>query len=390
MKSLRKIIFWCHLSVGVIAGLLILFMAATGTLIAFEKQIVDFSEKGMRRVSAPPNTEPLSLETLIEKVKEAKPKAKLSGVAVQSDPALATTINLGRDGILFVNPYTGELLGEGAKNLRAFFKTTTELHRWLALQGKNRDIGKTVTGVGSICFFFLVLSGLFIWLPRGWARQQIKAVTVFKFGLKGHARNFNWHTTIGFWASSIILIVTLTGIIMSFDWASNLLYTVTQTERPERPKPSNNQAAKANNSDKPKLEGDANKAKPEPQQEVPVEVLNNLGTFYLEAKKQAPANWKTMNLRFPTDAKTPVRIFINEGNYWQNSQLSFEQKTAQLISYEPYTSLNLGRKLNSLAHPVHTGEVLGLVGQIVVFFAAIGTGFLIFTGFALAYRRAKS
>ncbi|MBI4850194.1 MAG: PepSY domain-containing protein [Acidobacteria bacterium] len=387
MKLLRKVIFWCHLPVGIIVGLLILFMAITGSLIAFERQIVDLAESKTRTVIAS-NSERLSPQALIVKVKEAKPSTKISGLVIQSDPRLAVTVSLGRDGVLFVNPYTGEILGEGAKNLRAFFKTTTELHRWLALEGKNRDTGKIITGISSISFFFLVLSGLFIWLPRGWTRQQVKAITIFKLGLKGHTRNFNWHNSIGFWASSIIFIVSLTGIVMGFEWASNLLYTVTQTERPDRPKPSNQQPNdKA--SDKTKPENTANKPKPETQQEVPIEVLNNLDAFYLEAQKQAPQNWKVINLRFPTNNKTPMRVFINEGNYWQSSQLSLDQKTAQVISYEPYTKANLGRQLNSLARPVHTGEVLGLSGQIIIFLSAIGTIFLVCTGFLLTYHRFK-
>ncbi len=397
MKLLRKIIFWCHLPLGIIAGLLILFMALTGSLIAFEKQIVDLAEQ--RTVTVPADQPRLSPQTLIAKVKEAKPNAKPSGLVIQSDPSLAVTVSLGRDSILFVNPYTGELLGEGAKNLRAFFRFTTELHRWLALRGKSRDVGKVITGVGGICFFFLALSGLFIWLPKGWTRQQLKAITLFRLGLKGHAKNFNWHNVIGFWASLIIIFITITATIMSFEWASNLLYTITGTERP---KPAGSEQAKAKDNkdnNKPKTESGQSPSgekpnaspnqKPQAEQEVPIEVLNNLDRFYLQAEKQLPVNWKIMNLRFPTNTKTPIRVFINEGNYWQSSQLSIDQKTAEVISYEPYTSVNLGRKLNSLARPIHTGEVLGLVGQVVIFLAAIGGSVLVWTGFALAYHRLK-
>lgn len=403
MKLLRKIIFWCHLPVGIIAGLFILFSSITGSLIAFEKQIVDFAERGTNTVVVPVGAQRLSIQALIAKVKESQPNAKPSGFIVRSKQTSAVVFNLGRDGVLFVNPYTGELLGEGAKNLRSFFRFTTELHRWLALEGKNRDTGKIITGIVSICFFFLALSGLFIWMPKGWTSQQLKAITIFRPKLKGHARNFNWHNAIGFWASSIVVVITITGTIMGFQWASNLLYTVTGTEKP---KPAGNEQAKANENKKPKIEPGQNASnnpsgekpattnnqtqqKPPTEQEVPIEVLNNLDSFYIKAEKQAPSNWKVINLRFPTNNKTPVRVSINEGNYWENSQLSLDQKTAEVISWEPYTNVNLGRKLNSLAHPVHTGEVLGLVGQIIIFLAAIGGSVLVWTGFSLAYHRLK-
>ena len=37
MKKFRKIIFWCHLPVGVIAGVVILIMCVTGVLLSYEK-----------------------------------------------------------------------------------------------------------------------------------------------------------------------------------------------------------------------------------------------------------------------------------------------------------------------------------------------------------------
>jgi uncharacterized iron-regulated membrane protein len=375
MNLLRKVVFWGHLVVGVIAGIIILFMATTGALIAFEKQILDLAESKMRIVTQV-GQEALTTQTLIAKVKEAKPNAKISGLVIQSDPKLSAIVSLGREGTLFVDPYTGEIKGEGSKALRTFFKTTTELHRWLALQGSGRDTGKLVTGIGSLCFFFLALSGIFIWLPKSWTRQQLRAITVLRLNLKGHARNFNLHNVIGIWALSIILIITITGIIMSFDWASNLLYTITSSPNPR----ANNQQSKS----------PANKPRSEQPEEVPEEVFNNLNAFFSEAKKAAPPNWKIINLRFPTNEKTPVRAFINEGNYWQNSQLSIDQKTIQVANLESYESLSNGRKLNSLAHPVHTGEVLGIFGQVFVFFASIGTIFLVCTGFLLSYHRLKT
>ena len=44
MKKLRKIIFWCHLPVGVVAGLVILTMCVTGVLLSFEKQITAWAD----------------------------------------------------------------------------------------------------------------------------------------------------------------------------------------------------------------------------------------------------------------------------------------------------------------------------------------------------------
>ena len=44
MKKFRKIIFWCHLPVGALAGVVILIMCVTGVLLSYEKQITSWAD----------------------------------------------------------------------------------------------------------------------------------------------------------------------------------------------------------------------------------------------------------------------------------------------------------------------------------------------------------
>jgi uncharacterized iron-regulated membrane protein len=44
MKTFRKILFWCHLTAGVVAGLVILMMSATGVLLTYEKQMIEWAD----------------------------------------------------------------------------------------------------------------------------------------------------------------------------------------------------------------------------------------------------------------------------------------------------------------------------------------------------------
>ena len=39
-KRLRTVFFWLHLTAGLLAGVVVLIMSATGVLLAFEKQVV--------------------------------------------------------------------------------------------------------------------------------------------------------------------------------------------------------------------------------------------------------------------------------------------------------------------------------------------------------------
>ncbi|NJM54172.1 MAG: PepSY domain-containing protein [Blastocatellia bacterium] len=50
----------------------------------------------------------------------------------------------------------------------------------------------------------------------------------------GKARDFNWHNVIGFWSSLILIILTLTAAVISYQWAGNLLYILTGNEIPQQ------------------------------------------------------------------------------------------------------------------------------------------------------------
>jgi uncharacterized iron-regulated membrane protein len=68
--KLRKIIFWLHLTAGVVAGTVILVMSVTGVLLAFERQIVAFAEHDTRTVTPTTSDAPrLSLNTLMAKAR---------------------------------------------------------------------------------------------------------------------------------------------------------------------------------------------------------------------------------------------------------------------------------------------------------------------------------
>jgi uncharacterized iron-regulated membrane protein len=133
---LRRIIFWLHLVTGVIAGLVIGVMSVTGVLLAFERQIVAFAERDVRTVQPPaPGVSRLDLDVLVTRARAVVPEGRLSGVMVRADPTTTLVVNFGRERTVFVHPYTGAVLGEGAKTLRHFFHLVTDWHRWLGTEG---------------------------------------------------------------------------------------------------------------------------------------------------------------------------------------------------------------------------------------------------------------
>ena len=367
MSKFRKVIFWLHLISGVLAGIFIFIMCVTGALLSFEANILEAAESEMRVVN-PPTAEAqrLSVNEIIGKVQAAKPNAKPSAIAFQNDKNAAATLSLGRDGQLFVDPYTGEITGEGAKGWRSFFRVTEDAHRWLALTGSGRAVGKWLNDAANLLFLFLAISGFYIWFPRQWTRRHFAPILWFRRTGSGKARDFNWHNVIGFWTSSILIILTLTGAIISYQWAGNLLYTLTGNELPPPQAPPG----------APAQQGDQLLALPE-----------NLSATVAAAENFKP--WKSISLRLPV-TKDQAVFTIDEGVYWNRfgrSTLTIDTKTNEVTKWEAYGELNAARQLRSWARFTHTGETGGFVGQLVGFIACIGGAFLVFTGISLAIRR---
>lgn len=364
MKQFRKIIFWIHLTCGAVAGVFIFLMCVTGALLSFQSNILKFAESEMRFVAPPENAQKLSVREIIAKVLEAKPNSKPSNITFQNDADAAATVALGREGQVFINPYTGEITGEGAKNLRSSFRAVEDFHRWLSLSGDARPIGKAVNDVSNFAFLFLAISGVYIWFPRRLAWSNFKSVLWFRRGLKGKARDFNWHNTIGFWSSMVLIILTLTAVVMSYQWANNLLYSITGNVPPAQQQQA-----------------------PTPPGEQTFVLPENINEVWTKAETHT--NWKSINLRLPITKDAAV-FTIDEGKYWNmfgRSSLTIDAKTAEISKWESYGEQNAGRQLRSWVRFTHTGETGGIVGQIIGFLACIGGAFLVYTGISLALRR---
>lgn len=363
MKVFRNIIFWLHLISGLLGGVVIFIMCVTGALLSFERNIIEWSERDARYVQAIDSPK-LPVSDVLAKVIETRPDAKPSAIAIKNEPGAAWEVSLGREGILFANPYTGEITGESNKSVRAVMSGLRDWHRWIALSGDGRPVGKAITGASNLLFLFLAISGIYIWVPRVWAWRSFKPVMWFKGGLRGKARNFNWHNTIGFWTSLFLIIFTLTATVISYQWASNLLYTLTGNAVPPQNQPQQSQ--------------------PEPDFAIPT----NMDPAWSIAESHAPA-WRSISLRLPV-AKESAVFTIDEGIYWNvfaRSTLTVDTNSVSVAKWDAYGERNAGQQLRSWFRFTHTGETGGIVGQVIGFIACIGGAFLVWTGFSLAFRR---
>lgn len=363
MKTFRKILFWMHLAAGATAGVVIFIMCVTGALLAFERQMIEYAERDARyvpHVDAPR----LTPQQIIEKIKATRSDSKPTAMLITNEPDATWQVNLGREGVLFIDPYSGEIVGQGNSAVRGAMTELRNWHRYIALSGDLRPAGKAITGASNLLFLFLAISGIYIWFPRSQSWKTVKPVIWFRRGLNGRARNFNWHNTIGFWTSLFLIIFTLTATVISYQWAANLIYTLTGNDVP--PPSSGNQS----------------------QQEKPNEFPNAIDGTWQTAFAQSPT-WKSISLRLPLEKDSAV-FTIDEGIYWNifgRSTLTVDTDTGSVSKWEPYGERNAAQQLRTWFRFTHTGETGGIVGQIIGFIACVGGAFLVWTGFSLALRR---
>jgi uncharacterized iron-regulated membrane protein len=369
---IRRVLFWIHLTAGVVAGLVILLMSVTGTLLAFQQSVLAVLERGQRRVEVPAGAVPLELDTLLARVREARPGAQPSTVTFEPEPGSAVMVNLGAQGLVFLDPYTGRVLGSGSTRARAFYRTVTNWHRWLAMEGDRRPLGRSITGACNAAFLVLAITGLFLWWPRQWTVRHVGAVLWFRRGLSGRARDFNWHNAIGFWCAPVLVVLTATGMVISYPWASNLVYRLTGSPVPAGARGGGSPAAASvrapSAADPPAL---------------------TLEGALQRARAQVPT-WRTIVLRLPARDGGAISFTISDREHWNafaRSTLTIDPGAPDRARWEPYAATSLGQKVRGWMRFAHTGELGGRAGELVAGLASAGGAVLVYTGLALAWRR---
>ena len=369
MKSFRSILFWMHLACGAAASVVILIMCVTGVALTYEKQMLEWADRRAWTAPSQAGARPLAPETLLAKVIEAQSGAAPTGLTLRSEASAPATVILEGNKALLVEPYTGAILGEPPSAMRSFFRTMTTWHRYLALDGASRATGKAITGASNFIFLFIVLSGMYLWLPRMWKWIQFKNVLWFRGGLAPKARDFNWHNVIGIWSAVPLAIVVLGAMPISYPWASNLVYRMVG-ETPPGPLA-------------------AAPARPAERREPAAYVTDGLDASWITAQQQLPA-WRSMTTRLAASVKAPIVLTVDEGYGGQpqkRTTLTVDRATATVSKAESFKNLSAGRRLRSWLRFAHTGEIYGLTGQTIAGVASAGGAVLVYTGIALALRR---
>jgi uncharacterized iron-regulated membrane protein len=377
--SIRRAIFWLHLAAGCIAGAVVLLMSVTGVLLMYERQLVAWAD-GSYRSSPRPGAAVLTVEQLLTAVRASRPGAVPTALTLSADRAAPVTVALGRADVVFLDAYDGRILGEGSRAARSFFQSVVGWHRWLGAEGEARATGRAITGASNLAFLVLVTSGVVLWWPRERAWRAVRAVALYRGGLEGRARDFNWHNVTGIWLSVPLVLIVVSGAVISYPWASDLVYrALGETPPPRAGRPGN--AAAAARGMEPARSGERTPAS-----------FDGLSRALARSQAQVPG-WQTIVMRLPEgDAPVNVTIDTVRGAVRpdRRAQLVLDRRTGEVVRFEPYSSQSPARRLRGWLRWVHTGEAAGIWGQTLAGVASAGAALLVWTGLAMAWRRLRA
>lgn len=372
----RKTIFWTHLVSGVIAGLVIFMMSLTGVLLTYERQIENWFARGDYLQANQQLPIAVSIEDLIAISMYRNADFYPDTVVVVNHPGAPVTLREGRNTSIQLNPYSGEEMQVGSPALESFFSTVTGWHRWFNVTGERRGIARSITGACNLIFLFLIISGIYLWLPKTWRWVLFKTRLLLNTAApNSKARDFNWHHVFGIWCALPLAIIVATATVFNYGWANNLVYQFYGEEAPQR------------------------------RQATAIEVENSVSTILSSTNnlnldqllhsarqitEQNLGKWQSITINLPDGKADQIEFGINQGLGGQPQEqftLFLNRSNGERLNMTGIADASPGQRARRIIRFLHTGEVLGFWGQTIAGLVSFAALLMAWTGFALAYRR---
>ena len=362
-RPLRTALFWLHLTGGVAAGLAILSLAVSGALLGFERQLLAAAS-----TLPPKQGSRIPLEQGLPKLVQAHAQAETLRITLARDGVQPARVQEGRGPATFVDTRLGMAIEDPAPRLRAALASLRAYHRWLTLSGVQRDQARGLLGAANLVFLGLILTGAVLWWPRilrwPWLRQQL---TWRPAPPTAKARDLRLHHIIGAWAFLPLLIICASGTVFYYRWANDAVYSLAGETAPVRapaPDPSGHAL-------------------------TPGSVAERFSALPLEALiESAVPGWTQLTVTLGGEASEPLRFSVDKSAGGQPQAVTtvtvFEDGRVETASF---ATLSDGQRARRLLRFLHTGEALGIGGQVIATGASIGAAIMVWSGLALSTRR---
>ncbi|TZF84155.1 PepSY domain-containing protein [Pedobacter sp. BS3] len=358
---LKKINAWLHLWLGLFSGIIVFILGITGCILVFEQEIRSISEPWLH-VAKPADDTYLPPSVLYKKVQKHFPGKELSSMWYHGKERTAH-FNLGHDSLVYINPYTAEIVAVVHHEDFFHFIEDGHFHLWLP-----EAIGEPIVGWGTFVFFVLLITGLILWWPKQWNKKYINSSFKIKWGAKFKRLNYDLHNVLGFYTIIISLVFALTGLIMSFPWFSNAFFVATGGTVKERI------ISKSDTTVNPSV--------------VPLSQVD--AAWKKGITEIGEYNKDAIILSFPKKASDVISLCVDMHNgTWR--YVNLDQHTLQPVAstQKKMKEEDLASYLRRSNYTFHVGAFGGLFTKILFFFASLVCASLPLTGFYIWWGRRK-
>ncbi|WP_264740130.1 PepSY-associated TM helix domain-containing protein [Cytobacillus firmus] len=221
--SLYRTVWRWHFYAGIIFAPFLFILAVTGAIYLFKPQIEGILYQDYYEVT--PQNEKISASQQIEEVKRLYPDSAVTvyrpGESANRSSEVGI-VNNDESLTVFINPYTGESLGELNSEDRIMDKIE-EFHGEL-MAG---TLGDRIVELATCWAVVLIVTGLYLWFPKKKPGMGGVLFPRLNRGKKTFRRDL--HAVPAFWVTAGMLFLIMTGLPWSGFWGTNFQSMATNT-----------------------------------------------------------------------------------------------------------------------------------------------------------------
>jgi uncharacterized iron-regulated membrane protein len=227
-RLFRAVWRW-HFYAGLLVIPIVVMLCLTGIVYLFKPQIDNIFYGSLRNVAQQAGPT-VSYAKQLAAVKAAVPSATVSGVAPPPDGTRSTqfavTTRTGRSWLVYVNPYTGKVLGH-SDTQHQVTKIARDLHGSLLTNrfwaspgpfGPQGVWGDRLIELAASWMVVLIVTGVYLWWPRGRNRSLRQAL---RPRLRARSLRVRWrdvHAVSGVAFSFVFLFLIVSGLVWTGVW----------------------------------------------------------------------------------------------------------------------------------------------------------------------------
>lgn len=366
MTIVKKINAWLHLWLGLASGIIVFIVALTGCILVFEQEFKSLTQPWLH-VERPENAPYLLPSVIKEKVAPSFPGKEISGIWYYGHGRTAK-LSMNSDSAIYVNPYNASIVG--IVNEEDFFHFVLDGHTalWVEAKRGKLNIGAEIVEYATLIFFVLLISGLVLWWPKKWNKSNRDKSFKIKWSAKFKRVNYDLHNVLGFYALIVALVITMTGLSMSFAWFSKSVYWLSSAGGSPAPYVS---------------------ALSDTSKVVANSLMKNVDLAFKKGITEIGTyNKDAIIISFPDEPSEPIELCTDMDNSsWRYVYL--DQHTLQeLPSTQVHIDdLKIADWLRRTNYAIHVGGIGGLTTKIIYFIASLICATLPVTGFYVWWNR---